>query len=38
MYQIWHWLAWIEIQNEELLADRELASAGETIFKIDPLK
>jgi len=28
----------IEIHNEELLADWELASAGETIFKIDPLK
>jgi len=30
--------AWIEIHNEELLADWELASSGETIFKIDPLK
>ena len=30
--------AWIEIHQEELLADWELAAAGETIFKIDPLK
>ena len=30
--------AWIEIHNEELMADWELASSGETIFKIDPLK
>ncbi len=30
--------AWIEIHQEELLADWELASAGETIFKIEPLK
>ena len=30
--------AWIEIHNEELLADWELASSGETIFKIEPLK
>ena len=31
-------LAWIEIHNEELMADWELATRGETIFKIDPLK
>ncbi|MEI7525228.1 MAG: DUF4160 domain-containing protein [Mariniphaga sp.] len=31
-------LAWIEIHNEELIADWELATRGETIFKIDPLK
>ena len=30
--------AWIEIHQEELIADWELASKGETIFKIDPLK
>ena len=30
--------AWIEIHNEELMADWELANSGETIFKIDPLK
>lgn len=30
--------AWIEIHQEELMADWELASKGETIFKIDPLK
>jgi hypothetical protein len=31
-------LAWIEIHNDELLADWQLAISGETIFKIDPLK
>lgn len=30
--------AWIEIHQEDLMADWQLASAGETIFKIDPLK
>ena len=30
--------AWIEIHNDELLADWELAINGETIFKIAPLK
>ena len=30
--------AWIEIHNEELIADWELAIKGENIFKIDPLK
>jgi len=30
--------AWLEIHNEELMADWELAIIGETIFKIDPLK
>lgn len=30
--------AWIEIHKDELMADWELASKGETIFKIDPLK
>ncbi len=30
--------AWIEIHQEELMADWELASNGENIFKIDPLK
>jgi len=31
-------LAWIEIHHEELMADWFLASSGETVFKIDPLK
>ena len=30
--------AWIEIHQDDLLADWELASAGEAVFKIDPLK
>ncbi len=30
--------AWIEIHQEELMADWELAENGEEIFKIDPLK
>lgn len=30
--------AWIEIHQEELMADWELASQGQTVFKIDPLK
>ena len=30
--------AWIEIHRDELIADWELASQGENIFKIDPLK
>ena len=30
--------AWVEIHNDELLANWELASKGEAIFKIDPLK
>ena len=30
--------AWIEIHRDELLADWELASNGEAVFKIDPLK
>ena len=30
--------AWIEIHKEELMANWELASIGEQIFKIDPLK
>jgi len=30
--------AWIEIHQEELMADWELASQGEQIFKINPLK
>ncbi|OAV75751.1 hypothetical protein Barb7_00609 [Bacteroidales bacterium Barb7] len=29
--------AWIVIHNEDLLADWELASKGESIFKIAPL-
>ncbi len=31
-------LAWVEIHNDELIADWQLAISGETIFKIDPLK
>jgi hypothetical protein len=30
--------AWIEIHNDELIADWDLAIKGENIFKIDPLK
>jgi len=30
--------AWIEIHQDELIANWELASNGEQIFKIDPLK
>lgn len=30
--------AWIEIHQEELIADWQLASQGEAIFKIEPLK
>jgi hypothetical protein len=30
--------AWIEIHNEELLADWQLAMNGESVFKIDPLR
>ncbi|MDD3450523.1 DUF4160 domain-containing protein [Sulfurimonas sp.] len=31
-------VAWIEIHQDELMADWELAINGEEIFKIDPLK
>ena len=30
--------AWIEIHRDELLADWLLASEGQTVFTIDPLK
>jgi len=30
--------AWIEIHQDELMADWELAGQGENVFKIDPLK
>lgn len=30
--------AWMEIHRDELLADWQLAVAGEQIFKIEPLK
>ena len=30
--------AWIEIHQEELIADWKLASEGQSVFKIDPLK
>lgn len=30
--------AWIEIHRDELFADWDLASNGEEIFKIDPLR
>ena len=31
-------VAWIEIHQDELMADWDLASQGENIFKIEPLK
>ncbi|MFN8471883.1 MAG: DUF4160 domain-containing protein [Anaerolineae bacterium] len=31
-------LAWIEIHRDELMADWDLASQGQLIFRIDPLK
>lgn len=31
-------LAWIEIHKDELMADWELASTGEKIFQIEPLR
>lgn len=30
--------AWIEIHQDELMANWELAIAGENVFKIEPLK
>jgi hypothetical protein len=30
--------AWIEIHQDDLLADWELASQGHSIFKIEPLR
>jgi len=30
--------AWLEIHRDELLADWELASKGEQVFKIEPLR
>ena len=30
--------AWIEIHRDDLMADWQLASQGQTIFTIDPLK
>ena len=30
--------AWIEIHHDELIANWKLASSGERIFRIDPLK
>ncbi len=30
--------AWIEIHQEELIANWELASNGEAVFRIDPLR
>jgi hypothetical protein len=30
--------AWIEIHQDELMADWELASQGHQVFKIDPLR
>jgi hypothetical protein len=30
--------AWIEIHRDELMADWKLAVAGESVFKIDPLR
>jgi hypothetical protein len=31
-------LAWIEIHKEELIANWELASKGENVFQIEPLR
>ena len=31
-------VAWIELRKEDLMADWQLAVAGQAIFKIDPLK
>lgn len=31
-------VAWIEIHKEDLIADWGLASAGQPVFKIEPLK
>lgn len=30
--------AWIEIHQEELMADWQLAVTGQSVFKIDPLR
>ena len=30
--------AWMEIHQEELMADWQLAVSGDTVFKIEPLK
>jgi hypothetical protein len=30
--------AWIEIHRDELMANWELASQGENVFKLDPLR
>ena len=30
--------AWVEIHREDLMADWDLASTGQTVFPIDPLK
>ena len=30
--------AWMEIHRDDIMADWKLASSGESIFKIDPLK
>lgn len=30
--------AWVEIHNEELMADWELAVKGQPVFKIEPLR
>ena len=30
--------AWIELRQEDLMADWKLAINGESVFKIDPLK
>ena len=31
-------VAWIELHKEELMADWELASQGQTIFPVEPLR
>jgi len=30
--------AWVEIHQDELMADWELATKGEAVFKIEPLR
>lgn len=31
-------LAWMEIHQEEIIADWALAAKGESVFKIEPLR
>lgn len=36
--KIKHIEAWMEIRKEDLIADWELASTGQQVFRIEPLK